>query len=250
MAYSDDLLAHYDCGEASGNLLDVHGSTDLADVNGVGSATGKIGNGRDIENGSTQCFESTATFLNNLPLSILLWFKAESFISGGATLIGAGVNAQHNYAWGLTTGGTGDDKLCFYASDGSASFHTIAGTTSLSTGVWYHAALVWRSATDYEVFLNGASEVTGNTSRVPGDWQQNQFRVGTYGGGTAPAAGFDGVIDEISLFERDVTADLAWFYNSGNGRTYAEIIGGSSAAAKPLGCLLTSPGIINGALVL
>lgn len=217
MAIIDSLVSYWKMDEASGAALDAHGSNTLGENSGtIGSATGKINGGRDLEAGDTECFVVGAAVATTLPLSISVWFKAESLpVSKNANIMSAGIDGGNAFSWGL--GINPSAKPIFYASNGSSAFVVITGGTTISVGSWYHFVVVWRSATDYQLYINGASEVTGSTSRFPSA-SQNIFVVGAYHQANSDPC--DGVVDEMGVWGRDITADIAAIYNAGNGLAY------------------------------
>lgn len=215
MSLLTGLVSYWKCDEASGNLLDAHGSNDLTDINTVGSATGKINNGRDFDRDNHEYFTRSSGIFSSLPLATSGWFKMES-TGINHNIISGGIGGGHAYAYGISV--TPSNKLSAYISDGGGTFVSVTGTTTLSSGVWYHFAFNWRSTTNYEIYLNATSEGTGSTPRPLGG-AINVFGIGIY----RPTTGdhWDGIIDEIGIWNRELTgAEITELYNSGNGLAY------------------------------
>jgi hypothetical protein len=111
--------------------------------------------------------------------------------------------ADQRWLIGIEAGG-GTDNLAFWIGDGSSwnQANNVAGSTALTTGTWYHAALV-RSGQHVTLYLNGRAEAfaqidSGHT--VPG----TMARVGGMGGGTA---NWDGTVDEVAFYNRALSVD-------------------------------------------
>jgi hypothetical protein len=90
------LVSYWKLDEASGDALDAHASNDGADVNTVGSGTGKIGNARSF-NGSDQRFDVTdpGDFTSPSGLSVVGW------INGNSTSVTHGFIASKGANWGF-----------------------------------------------------------------------------------------------------------------------------------------------------
>lgn len=119
----------------------------------------------------------------------------------------------------------GPESLIAYVWDQSAGSY-LGKTTNgaLSTGVWYHACLVYDGGTDannsVKLYLNNAAQTTnfsgGAFSGV--DTTDANFLVGAY---KNPGGSFDrffnGIIDEPAVFQAELSAtDVSNIYNSGN----------------------------------
>lgn len=218
MSLLTSLVSYFKLDEASGDALDAHGSNNLTDFNSVGSAAGIIAGSRNFVRASSKFLRTSMTPLvtATVPLSVSCWIR---LTSGGINqnVLSGGTNASANFAWGL--GVTTANKLIFYASNGAGSFDNIIGSSTLSTGTWYHAVIVWRSATDREIYLNAVSDGTGSTSRLPSAGA-DRFALGTYfdiGGSDY----WNGDIDETGVWARELLAgEITDLYNGGAGLSY------------------------------
>jgi hypothetical protein len=230
MALLDDLISVWDFEEATGtdNAGDSHGSNHLAQNNNATSVAGKLGNARQIDVGGNDYFEIQSGLITSLPASVSIWFKPSS---NDGNIVTGGIGGSNNFAWGLSLSPA--DKLQFYASDGSANFTDITGTTTLTVdgSTWYHAFFAWRSATDYELYLNGASEGSSSTNRSPSG-SADRFVLGKY----APSGvvDLDFVVDQTAIWSADKTSDLASLYNGGSGLAYASWTAGGGGGGSML----------------
>lgn len=216
MSLLTDLISYWKCDESSGSLVDAHATNDMAQNGGsIGSGSGALNDARTPARSSSQYFSLSAAIATSLPLSVNVWVKpATSSINQNLTC--GGTSGTNNYAWGTAI--TDANKLQFYASDSAGNFVFITGTTSLSTGTWYMATLVWRSATDYEIYLNGGSEATGSTSRQP-NAANNRWLFGS--SAATPDSFFDGSFDEMGAWAKSLsTAEISALYGSGTPASY------------------------------
>jgi hypothetical protein len=227
MALLDDLISGWEMNDTGGAnpATDEHAANDLTDVNGPASAAGKIGNARTFD-GVNQYFK-IASALVTLPFSLSCWFKPNST----RTMVGGGVSGSNNFAWGIAV--SASNKLQCYFSDGAASFDDLSGTTTLTVDgtVWYHALLVCRSATDRQIYLNGASEGTSSANRTLSG-SANIFAMGVY----APSENdyYTGAIDQTAIWSADKSGDLAELYNAGSGLAYSSWTAGGSDTPEML----------------
>lgn len=163
-------------------------------------------------------FEATnSDYANlNLPASLKVanitleaWIKMESFSSSSEIMAGLPRGA-HGDARGFRVLITTDAKIQALKGDSDSSWKTATGTTTLSTGTWYHIAATF-DGTTIRVFLNGVQDAA-TTSAVAINWTDaasgypnpgQLYISGTKtnqigGGNTVPDFFFvDGVIDEV-----------------------------------------------------
>ncbi len=224
MPLSDNLISYYSCDEASGNLLDSHGSNDLTETSGtIGATTGKISGARDLELGDSEYFEAASNAelqTGDIDFSFLIWVNPESF-SDFAVVAGKG-----NSEWYLNfSSGADNAKPRFVIKNSGGG--TAQWGSSLSSATWAMLAGGY-SATANEVWIsvNAGTPVTTSDPTGP-TADATRFTIGEY----PPLAGiyFDGLIDEAGFWKRDIRADLAELYNGGSGRDYAYITGGGAS---------------------
>lgn len=118
--------------------------------------------------------------------------------------------------------GGGSPKEIFLSSrypvfslPGLSGTSSIASSTQLSTGTWYHVVGRYDSATSrLSIFVNGSENyVTASGSATDSNGSfglSHQSMPGTYG--------ITGSIDDVAIFNRALTnAEIAELYNSGTG---------------------------------
>lgn len=141
-------------------------------------------------------------------------------------------------------------------NDIGASSQTI-NTTGLtwSTGTWYHLVVVIDQTYGNRIYRNGVNiELATNT--VTGSSLQNGTDSSTYfGDAKSGGFAFDGIIDEIGIWNVALTANEVYnLYNGGTGSFYpfstpsgwSGTINGVSSPSKINGVLATSISSVNG----
>jgi hypothetical protein len=210
-SYSKYLVANWKLDEMSGTRYDSAGFNQLADTGGV-TYTADATFGRVATfNGSSQYLSIAGTnvALGAGDFAVSWWFKADA-LTDNSGLVGNRPN----------TGSSTTVWLAYIYQNKIRVDNEVAlisqGTTTLSTGVWYHA--VWtRIGTALKLYLN-TNEEDSDTNSV------NYNAVADLKVGKADASGaygwFDGQICNVSLFigaGLDATA-VAQLYNAGAGR--------------------------------
>lgn len=225
MSLQTSLVSWWKLDETSGTRSDAHGSNDLTDVNTVGSATGKQGNGADFEYSNLERLTISDASQTGLDLStdfsFACWIKIES--------TGAGVNHYLMGKWGASS------NRSYYFSYRDYDFQvgyfdgtniTRGGTNAnvVSDGTWYHlVATMDISAASLTLYINGSEvttsmDLTGATSINNG---AGAFQIGSIDASTVET--FDGIIDEVGVWSKILTQDeVTALYNQGDGITYED----------------------------
>ncbi|MFW0862569.1 MAG: DUF2341 domain-containing protein [Candidatus Komeilibacteria bacterium] len=111
--------------------------------------------------------------------------------------------------WGLNLQ---ENKLNF----GSHSCSNFDGTTSLVAGNWYHVVGIYKESADDELYVNGKLDSTSGTNLTDGNCNSDtsDIVIGLYR--TDTDYEFDGIIDEVKIYNRALTqAEVSFNYNGG-----------------------------------
>jgi len=216
-------VAYWDMDDATGDALDNVGANDLTETSGtIASVAGKVGTARDFERGDTEHFEAADAAWNSITgdLTIAAWINPETAtgifqgIAGKLEVTGD----QCSYLLAINDLG----QVTFEcSSDGTrtsaAVYNQVQSTTILSAGTWYFCVGRHRSGVGIDVSINAVSEES--IAHTAGIFDGTAlFQVGAYNAG---ASNFDGLIDEVGLWNRVLTdAEVAFLYNGGSGRSY------------------------------
>lgn len=217
--------------ENDGNEPDVSGESETLTETGGDiplDADEKFGTySRDWEAGDTEYLVhadggSTDISGADQELTIVCFYKPESIDYYG-------IVTKYDY-------GTGDSNDLQYRlrleSDGSVTMNIkgtyIQSNTNLSADTWYHIAGVydddWLEAdsTSIEVFIDGSADGTSNTAYVDGVPDGDApFSIGTYFNNTVPARYLDGLIDDVGMFDRELSSvEISDIASNGLGYEY------------------------------
>lgn len=217
-----NLISYYSLEEASGTRADAHGSNDLTDNNTVTQRTGIVGNAGSFSGASE--FLSSATGVGNAlgngvtAMTISMWIKADVTNSNDGLLnIGSFAGSQGVFNFNIS----GSNKINTTVNGASQSVIAFSDTTS-----WHHLAVQYRGTT-VAVWLDGTEkfdQAAASGSSI--DCAGLDFIVGGY---FSSSFCFDGGIDEVGVWNSVLTDDnITWLYNSGAGRSYADISAGGA----------------------
>jgi hypothetical protein len=119
----------------------------------------------------------------------------------------------------------------------NGSVNTIyTGSTSISSGVWYHVAVTW-DTNNYKVILNGNTgtpEINQNNTNAPFNTTTTPYlTIGATYSNSAPALKqfWSGLIDEVSIWDSALSSDaVTEIYNQGkpsnlnNNSAYSNLV--------------------------
>lgn len=211
---SSGLVFYAKAEESAGtNLLDAIASNDLTEngTGGVASATGKIGNCRDLEAADNDEFNkaefAAIDFNGDVSFEGSLWCQLESKPSNVMTLVAkydSSGQAQYFVGW---WGSTTDRFSVLTSPDGTAEDKVDAATPAPpATATWYHVR--WgRDATANLTFIAVSTEASYNSTETTVASttifnSTSQFRVGRCLTGLR----WDGLIDDVCIWNRVLSA--------------------------------------------
>jgi len=222
---STDAIAHWKFDEGSGfNAIDSSGNNNTGTIRGATwTSFGRFNNALVFENGVGDEVLVNTNLMSPLAGTISAWVLAEEF------------EPEPQYIFGHTTIPPFANRLQIYTDDTSGQLdigvgdnHSAATNVfDLNVNQWYHVALTWGSGT-FKVYVNGtlvhAGSYSGLTTLDP------KAAIGNARPGH-PTQSWNGTIDEINIFNRELTA----------GKITALAIGGTgSPSPSPTGPTPTS----------
>lgn len=216
---TNGLVAYY---PFSGNANDISGNANNGTNNGATLTTDRFGNANSAYsfNGSTNYINvpsnNTLNFQTNNSFTLSYWIKATSLNSSKVNVIinkqvGAGIsqdgwnaNIEANLASNFRIQNAPSTVFCDPSSNAS----------SISNSTNYHITQVFQNGTFY-VYINGIQVNTGNSCPgVIGDNSSNMF-IGKATWTANNTIGFNGVIDDIGIWNRALTIDeITNLYNA------------------------------------
>ena len=193
-------------------------------------------------NGTSHYFTvpNTADFQPTGMLSFCAWINGDSWGSGTDVdaIVRKGDANPNNFGLAISDGRV---ELLLDGNDGSG----IRGNTVLSTGQWYHVAATWDGATA-KLYVNGVLDNSPGTARV-GTIATDTRPL--YIGGRAGADYFDGMLRDVRIYNRALTASELidgaslvghWQFAEGTGTNSADSSGMSNTASLSGGATWTS----------
>ncbi len=224
---STGIKAYYKLDETSGEVVDSTGNGNNGTAeNLTRGATGKIENAFDFDESlNSSVYLGNPTDLNFSYLdnySISLWIKTED---QGAMLIGkdGGGGSQSQYRVYIDRGGL--------AGVGTGRTDFTRSTTNVSDNTWHHIVSVYNGTEN--IFVDGVHEATGTNGS---DLFDADVYIGIRENNIPESVRYDGLIDEIGLWNRSLTAsEVSDLYNSGDGLAYSTVAGASVTLNDPSG---------------
>ena len=162
------------------------------------SATGKVDNGLEL-NGSSDYVSRTSTNALQITeaLTISGWVKGNAWGSGLDVdlILRKGENDPNNYQLAVA-----DGTPAFFLDENDDQ--GIRGNTSLQTDQWYHLAATW-DGTQVRIYVNGVLDNTPASFTGPLNTDTRPLCIG----GRASGDWFDGILDDIRLYNRAITPE-------------------------------------------
>lgn len=169
----------------------VHGTVTFGTTGAMTGSTGAT------FNGSTGYLEvaNTASLQRVGDLTIEFWLKTAS-LAAAQVIVSKGTTGEYHVL--LNTNGSVSLLM------GPAYNTVVIPASSISTGIWYHVAIV-RTLVGKTVnaYLNGVNKFSGTYTTTPST-TTNVLRIGT----SSPSTGsfYNGVLDEVALYARALSA--------------------------------------------
>ena len=202
---------------AEGDAGDDAGNNNGTLKGGAGFASGRVGQAFGL-NGTGSYVEvpSSPALKPAGPFTMESWINYDTLIGSYlATIVAKGPDADGPIDWALFVNTTRKVTPALYVG-GRWTFFDCAST--LTTGVWYHVAMVYDGAS-LRGYVNGAldgSTAASGTVRAT----DTTLRIGAYApvnGAAASKGYFPGRVDELSFYSRALSAsEIQAIYSAGN----------------------------------
>jgi hypothetical protein len=236
MAVIDSLIAYWPLDESSGDAIDAHGNNDLTDTNTVGATTGKVGGCRDFELGNAELFtiaDNTDLSTGDIDFSVAAWVNLESKATTQAIMARGDNGNNPEYVLQYEAG---SDRFRFYVCSG-AGFANVTIVTAnnlgaVSTSTWYYV-VAWHDSVGNTINIQ-VNDGTADTAAYSAGSYDSALWFGLGCEGFGPAT-FDGLMDEAAFWKKCLSAgERTFLYNSGNGRSYADIVAEGATTVVPV----------------
>lgn len=216
---SNEGLYHFE-----GNANDTSGNSRTGTVSGATLTTGKVGSQayEFVQADSTDVIVFGTTgfnFVSADAFSFALWVKPNaSQPDANAIVISKSNLTSTGYAI-IQNGGANSNQYTFIVGTG-AGLSGIGSNFSLTAGSWNHVA-VTRSASgaSTKVYVNGAQVADVNFLTTIASSDPIALGIGNLGPAPGtPGIVFNGVIDEVAVWSRELAAfEVSGVYNAGSG---------------------------------
>jgi parallel beta-helix repeat protein len=192
----------------NGDATDIAGSNDGTLVGGATFAAGKVGQAFSLDgiDDAVDLGNDASLHVSAGDFTVDAWVRFDS-LSGDMSIVdkmsGPAINRD---GWRFVKQADNRIWFCFGQGTLNGCFNgaatTAIGTTVVTAGVWYHVAAV-KTATSISVYVNGVLEGSSSGAGAV-DTHQAPVTVGAY---PAQGARLDGLVDEVEIFDRALTAD-------------------------------------------
>lgn len=209
-----DSIAYYRFDEEAGdygNIYDELGTYDMVNNKSV-NATGKIKYAYDFERTNEQSIFGNFYYELGSNFSVATWIKLES--NGIINNIVSQGNSVYPAPFQLQV--YNNNKVRF-AYGYQTAYTNLYSDMTLNTGTWYYIVATHNGVDGSKIYINGDLNKTGAVDVVN--------NIGFFFVGTRYDLSnfFDGVIDEISIWNRTLNStEISELYNSGNGLPYPD----------------------------
>lgn len=195
-------------------------------ISGPTRAPGKIGQALSFDNTDDYVSLGSNASVDDLSvITVAAWIKPNS--TGGGTLakiLNKATSASGGWEFGVCAHASwgcseSDTRLRFYRWFSGTAGDWNSAASSLQMDVWQHVVLVYdssSSANDPVFYIDGSVSATTEFGTPSGTASSDASHTLTIGNRPAADRTFDGLIDEVRLYNRALSAaEIAALYNQG-----------------------------------
>jgi hypothetical protein len=192
-----NLVAYYpldgDATDASGN------GNDGTLINGVAcDAQGKFGNACSFDGSDDYVDLGNDNSLKlQYPMSILSWIYIQQYPPVRGSIVARDVPGNREYEFRVSN--NGNPSFTVYPTGSSTGQEGQASNAILPLNTWYHVAVTLDSSRNISLYINGTLDSSGTISNgnIP-----TANIITTIGEGTYQNYNFNGLIDEVRIYDR------------------------------------------------
>lgn len=223
-ALTDNLVSYWKLDESSGNAADSVGSNTLINA-GVVYAAGKINNAGDFELGDTTdaltILDITQSGLDITgSFTFCAWLKPESApaTDSNMSILSKFNTGQRAYRFDYLNQ-SGTLKIVVSLSSDGTTANNYGVNYDLGTGTFHDVCATWNSSTKVvTIYVDGTSQGTASSTEGSLFNGTATFDIGNTLTSVLP---FDGLIDEVGVWSRDISAaEVTSLYAGGAGNQY------------------------------
>jgi len=226
----DDLICWLSLEERSGTREDSHAANHFSIGGGSpGAAAGKQGNSISLAHATGDRLNLAAPHdLNTLgDFTITFWVKHsgnwyDKPVYDNIICTGTGQNTGGWQIRGAHTAGRAYTAVAcaIHSGDGNGSLNI--HITEQFPDTWYFCVFSHTAATKaIACYSDNILEESNNYTFTFQDYSDNEAAIGAFSGG---AQGFDGLVDEINMWSKVLSAgEMDWLKNGSDGRSYSDM---------------------------
>jgi hypothetical protein len=231
-----------------GNANDIEDGNNGTFVNGPSFATGEVGQGFSL-NGTNQYVEipESANLDITGAITVDAWIKVDDFSNQPQIVSKYNNNDSSERSWALGISTSGHIQWGVQNGHNGSVYRYADTPNPIPTGVWMHVAGTFDPNTqDVKVYINGvdslaALEAGSSTVNSIGLGPNTPVEIGWLFNGPANNYFFKGIIDEVELFNRALTADeIQSIYHAAAAGKCANLI--NVSASPPAGGTVSGGG--------
>ena len=202
------MKAWWTLDETSGvGAADIAGGNNGVHQNGPTPTPGQVAGALSFDGANDTVIAPVASFHDYVNLTLDAWVRPDSLDPNGQVVVAFGL-----YLYELSLEGS-EMRLVFQPAP--LSYAPLSNGANIQAGVWTHVAVVAdNNAGEFRFYVNGQVVTVFNSYTANNSWNGSQWRLGSssLGGGY-----FDGLIDEVEVFERALTqAEIQSIYDAGS----------------------------------
>ena len=216
MALIDNLISYWPLNEASGDLLDAHGSNDLTARNSPGATSGVLNGARSFVAASNHQFDKALSgsglAVGGTDWTLMGWL----YLNGTGTSRAICAQITSAYSGGFILQVNASEKLRIDCSPTGLKIHS----ATLAASTWYHFAVRYDdSAKEIGLAINAGAFETAILGSAIGS-AVGSWIIGDRGD-ALDGFDFDGLLDEMGLwFAWKSNDEVAEHYNGSAGLAY------------------------------
>jgi hypothetical protein len=187
-----------------GDTKDYSGYENDGNLSGAAFASGKFGQALSFDGIDDYVEIPPNSIFISQEMSVSFWFNPRD-VSKSEMVIGKDISNSYNWQFYRSSSwSTGLLGFVLYYKKTTGATSSVTVTSTFSTGQWYHVVLTINSEGYYELWVN-ANRVASGTAPDFLIWRQTSTWIRL--GGNSTYGYYNGILDEIRIYNRTLTED-------------------------------------------
>jgi parallel beta-helix repeat protein len=185
-----------------GHTGTVTGGSYVADWTGTAASALSLNGSSDYVNIADDALLDFGSPAN--PFSIVAWVKTSGGAAAGIVAKARDINSV-NMDYRLQMLATGAIQFTRW-NQSAGAVDTVTTSTTVNNGSWHHVAFVNEGAGSHKLYIDGVLATSSATTWTYDNSNAEPVRIGRDRNGTSSDAYFNGVIDDVAIIQRALTA--------------------------------------------